>query len=142
MDNGKFYVPSGEIANSLLESSWLCDVLASCPRHSGDDGEEVTVADAGGSRSLLLRSPTRAAMLKAEALEESTGRAVLVATFGAVAPGIGDLGDGLGPPALQVGVGLGVTDSLDESGESEPALDKGDSTRSIEIVLSYTACLL
>ncbi len=131
-----WYLPSGEIASSPLDIGSVCVALASWPR-SSVGGEEVTVADAG-PRSLLSRSPTRAAMLKAEALEDSTGRAVLVATRGAVAPGVGDFGEGLGPPILQVGVGLGVSDSLDEPGEREPALDVGDSTprRSIERMLN------
>ena len=74
-------------------------------------------------------SPTRLAILKAEAREDKTGLGALAAVAaGAVAPGVGDFGEGLGPPTLHVGVGLGVTVSLDDPGDSD---GDGDVDKSI-----------
>lgn len=81
-------------------------------------------------------SPTRLAMLKAEARDDSTGRGVLDAgAAGAVAPGVGDLGDGLGPPMLQVGVGLGVAVNLDETGDSD-----GEGVR-VKSISAFLLCI-
>ena len=74
-------------------------------------------------------SPTRFAILNAEALDDKTGLGALAAEAAeAVAPGVGDFGEGLGPPALHVGVGLGVTVSLDDPGDKD---GDGDVVKSI-----------
>ena len=89
-------------------------------------GGLLTVADGAVS---FLSPPTRFAILNAEALDDRTGRGALAAgAAGAVAPGVGDLGDGLGPPALLVGVGLGVTVSRDDPGDKD---GEGDVVKSI-----------
>ena len=64
-------------------------------------------------------------MLNAEAREDKTGLVALAAgAAGAVAPRVGDFGEGLGPPTLHVGVGLGVTVSLDDPGDNDGDVDK------------------
>ncbi len=112
---------------SLLTTEFL--LQRPCLGGSGPGG--LLTVDVGVcGRGFALSPPTRFAMLKADAREESTGRGPTgapeagLAAAGAVAPGVGDLGEGLGPPALHVGVGLGVTLRREDAGDSDG--DGGD----------------